>query len=73
MGWCSGTDIFERTAKVVIDPANNVPAEAQYNILLALADEMEKHDWDCQYDLPDSLIDVPVIRRVFVDLGHLDI
>lgn len=48
MGWCSGTDIFDKVAEKLIDM--KLPEEQQEEILTVLIDEMENHDWDCQSD-----------------------
>jgi hypothetical protein len=48
MGWCSGTEIFDKVAQTVIDIGLSKPK--QRAILEALRDAMVQHDWDCQDD-----------------------
>lgn len=48
MGWCSGTDIFDRMAKKILE--SDLPEAAQYSLLYELIDALEDSDWDCQDD-----------------------
>lgn len=66
MGWCSATDIFDRVAQFVLK--TNHTDDEKYEILYALAEELERHDWDCQGD--SDYFDEPIVRRVFKALGH---
>lgn len=48
MGWCSGTEIFDKVAEKLIDM--KLPEEQQTAILTVLIDTLEDADWDCQSD-----------------------
>jgi len=60
MGWCGGTSIFDKTAKVVL--AKKISDKDKIEILEALAKEMEQHDWDCQDET--SLRSSAIVRKV---------
>jgi hypothetical protein len=64
MGWCSGTEIFDKTVAVVL--AMDIGEDNQKRIIRALADAMEDHDWDCQDD--SRYYDDPLVSEVFYEL-----
>lgn len=49
MGWCSGTEIFDKVVDYVI---HQLPAgdREKRRLLCAVIDALEDHDWDCQQD-----------------------
>lgn len=49
MGWCSGTDIFDVIADIVLID-NNLSNKQVRSILKALIEVLDEHDWDCQAD-----------------------
>jgi hypothetical protein len=65
MGWCSGTPIFDAVYKQVVGNFN-IPETEQVQILAALADAMEDHDWDCQDD--SDYAGEPIFERVMKQL-----
>jgi hypothetical protein len=64
MGFCSGTDIFEPVAKVVLE--SQWSDEIKYTVIRELVDALENHDWDCQDE--SEYWQHPIVRRVFKDL-----
>jgi len=48
MGWCSGTEIFDKVAEFVL--GSEQPEQAKYDVLYHLAGALENEDWDCQED-----------------------
>jgi hypothetical protein len=48
MGWCSGTEIFDNVADIVLP----MPISKGQKLLILgeLKTVMEDHDWDCQSD-----------------------
>jgi hypothetical protein len=59
MGWCSGTEIFDEVAEIVLQDGE-VDKEA---VLLALINVMRSHDWDCEGD--SEYFDHPVVDKIF--------
>lgn len=49
MGWCSGTDIFDEFAPVLLTH-DSLSTGEKVELLVALIDALENHDWDCQQD-----------------------
>lgn len=51
MGWCSGTDIYERVAKTLDEYVDKNDPEAYHecklDVLDALVEVLTDHDWDC--------------------------
>lgn len=64
MGWCSGTSIFDKVAKFVID--SNLQDYLKFDVLATLADAMEDEDWDCQSD--SNYWDNELVQRVMKHL-----
>lgn len=64
MGWCSGTDVFDTMANFVLN--SDASGDAKYEVLLALADVLEDHDWDCQGESGHR--GDPIVQRVFKKL-----
>jgi organic radical activating enzyme len=63
MGWCSGTDIFDSVAEILLtggDPLN------RKKILKVLMEALEDQDWDCHYD--SKFISNPVVREILAEL-----
>jgi len=50
MGWCSGTEIFDKVLKVILKKNSKMSEEATLMVIKALSKAMEDHDWDCQQD-----------------------
>ena len=46
MGWCSGTEVFDKVAGAVLN--SKLPEADQYDILYILAESLSDMDWDCQ-------------------------
>lgn len=57
MGWCSGTDIFDRVVKEIL---NDAPKEV---VIRTLIDSLEDHDWDCQNE--SDYYDVEPVNGIF--------
>ncbi len=66
MGWCSGTEIFDKVADFVLHSvfAGN-EATRQYT-LEVLVSALEDHDWDCQDD--SQFIEHPIVKKVMRQL-----
>lgn len=64
MGWCSGTETFDKVAGAVLN--SKLPEADQYDILYILADSLGDRDWDCQQD--SAYWNHPLVQRVFEDL-----
>lgn len=63
MGWCSGTQIFDDVASVLLGKKKTkTPKE----VLKLLAKAMEDMDWDCQQD--SDYWDHPIVKEVFKEL-----
>lgn len=60
MGWCSGTDIFDRIAEKVL--GSELPEKSQLEIIDTLVDALEDGDWDCQSD--SDYFEHPIVQRV---------
>lgn len=61
MGWCSGTEIFDRVVEILLEPHLD-----KKKIIKELLDVLEDQDWDCQQD---SLYwDHPLVRKVFEEV-----
>lgn len=58
MGWCSGTEIFDKFVELLLD--NNMKQEQK---LEKFIDIMWDHDWDCESD--SEYWDHPTVRSVF--------
>lgn len=61
MGWCSGTEIFDRMTQFILK--TSMSDEEKYEAIHALAESLEDQDWDCQSDSDYS--DEPIVERVF--------
>ncbi|KKP74586.1 MAG: hypothetical protein UR73_C0038G0019 [candidate division WS6 bacterium GW2011_GWF1_35_23] len=61
MGWCSGTPIFDKTAKLVLSK-ETISYEDKKEILKTLVDAMRDHDWDCEHD--SELCGNPIVDEV---------
>jgi len=48
MGWCSGTQVFDRVCRDVLN--SRMSDEHKLTVTKALIDGLEDHDWDCQDD-----------------------
>jgi hypothetical protein len=49
MGWCGGTDVFDSICGTLLKPGKFTPL-ARREVLLAVINALEDHDWDCQQD-----------------------
>jgi len=47
MGWCSGTDVFDTMAEVILS-MSELSNITQVILLTRLIEALEGHDWDCQ-------------------------
>lgn len=65
MGWCSGTEIFDKVAEYVLGCTAVSEAE-RTNIIRVLIDALEDHDWDCQDD--SDLMNDPIVKEVMREL-----
>ena len=63
MGWCSGTEIFDRIAKIVIE---NPQMNNRKELLVTLIDALEENDWDCQSE--SEYIEHPLVRSAFIEI-----
>ena len=61
MGWCSGTEIFDVAVGILLERK-----KADKEIIKALAEILEEHDWDCQCD--STYWDEPLVQEVFREL-----
>lgn len=66
MGWCSGTDIFDRMVQMILK--TGATDDEKYQLIYALGEVLEGKDWDCQGD--SDYLDEPLVRKVLVDLGN---
>lgn len=67
MGFCSGTDIFDPVAKVVLETPDTFLLPATKRVILkALIDALEDHDWDCESD--SQYWNHPMVREVFMEM-----
>lgn len=64
MGWCSGTEIFDKVLKEVIN--TDLPAENKDRIVRVLIDALEDGDWDCQAD--SRYYKHPIVQHAMRDL-----
>ena len=64
MGWCSGTEVFDKVAGAVLN--SKLPEADQYDILYILAESLSDMDWDCQSE--SGYWDHPLVQKVFEDL-----
>lgn len=64
MGWCSGTEIFDKVAGAILN--SKLSESDQYDILYILADSLGDMDWDCQSE--SGYWDHPTVQKVFEDL-----
>lgn len=64
MGFCSGTDIFDHVAKAVFN--SSLSNDEQKEIITALVEALEDHDWDCHDD--SAYIKHKVVHRVMHEL-----
>lgn len=70
MGWCSGTNIFDRMAQyILLKDDLKLSDDQKYEMIYAIAEALEDQGWDCQFD--SDYIDEPIVRRVFEALGHI--
>ncbi len=58
MGWCSGTEIFDAVAKVLLD---DKPVDKKAT-LIAVIDALEDGDWDCQSE--SEFWEHPIVREI---------
>ena len=61
MGWCSGTTVFDRVAKAILEC--DASEDTKVLLLCALTEACEDHDWDCQDD--SVHYDHPLVQRAF--------
>jgi len=62
MGWCSGTEIFDKVAWALLDKEPKHLKE----VLGLLIDALEDSDWDCQQD--SDYWDHPVVQEIMREL-----
>jgi hypothetical protein len=62
MGWCSGTEIFDQIAEVVL---SDKPMDKKATIK-AMIEALENGDWDCQGD--SAYWDHPIVKEAFREL-----
>lgn len=61
MGWCSGTDIFDRMVQIILKL--EISDDAKYETIYSIAEVLEDNDWDCQGD--SDYNDEPIVQRAF--------
>ena len=61
MGWCSGTEVFDKVAGAVLN--SKLSKTDQHDILYILADSLSDTDWDCQSE--SEYWDHPPVQKVF--------
>lgn len=66
MGWCSGTDIFDRVVEMILK--TNTSDDEKYKLIYALGEVLEGNDWDCQGD--SDYRNEPLVRKALIDLGN---
>lgn len=66
MGWCSGTDIFDRMVQVILKTKTS--DDEKYTLIYALGEVLEDEDWDCQGD--SDYLDEPIVKKALIDLGN---
>ena len=49
MGFCSGTEIFDKVAEHVLN-SSELSEDMKYSIVKTLIEVLEDHDWDCEQD-----------------------
>lgn len=64
MGWCSGTDIFDAVAKLIL--SKDEVSEEEIQVLKTLVDALEDGDWDCQGD--SDFYEHPIVQRIMREL-----
>lgn len=64
MGWCSGTGVFDKMAKFIINSPQ--PEDQKVEALVHLAQALEDQDWDCQQD--SDFYEDPIVRRALRQL-----
>jgi len=62
MGWCSGTEVFDQIAEIVL---SDKPLDKKAT-LKAVIDSLENSDWDCQSD--SAYYDHPLVQEVFKEM-----
>lgn len=62
MGWCSGTEIFDKVVKAILEPKKIDKKEVIKEIITAFEDR----DWDCQAD--SEYINHPLVKEAFIEL-----
>jgi hypothetical protein len=61
MGWCSGTEIFDKVAATVLD--SDLSEEKQVEIITVLIEALSDQDWDCESD--SDYYKHPIIERIY--------
>jgi hypothetical protein len=66
MGWCSGTDVFDKMVKAILDKKKGGDPE---HLIRVLIDALEEQDWDCHQDsnMYDTVIVQKVMRKMHPD------
>lgn len=62
MGWCSGTEIFDQIAKIVL---SDEPLDKKAT-LKAVINSLENGDWDCQTD--SEYFEHPLVQEIFREM-----
>jgi len=62
MGWCSGTEVFDQIAAIVL---SDKPLDKKAT-LKAVIESLENSDWDCQSD--SWYWDNPVVQEIMREL-----
>lgn len=63
MGWCSGTEVFDKVVRGVI--AMDAPTLQKVRITRAVIQVLRNMDWDCEGDIEDDLQKHPVVKQAF--------
>lgn len=66
MGWCSGTDIFDKMVAHILSRDHLSDAQKRETVKELIV-VLEDHDWDCQSD-SDYYWDQSLVREIFHEL-----
>lgn len=61
MGWCSGTEIFDRMVEIILYSSATI--EEKEDVITELIKALEDQDWDCQEE--SDFYNNPQVKRAF--------
>jgi hypothetical protein len=60
MGWCSGTEIFDKVLSTTLE---YVPEDKKRDVIWAIAESLWDGDWDCESDSEFYYLLLPLMHE----------